>query len=151
MVSLNGTPHVRPLATTPAAESNADISPDGTLFACQSTGAGGSDLFVETFPDKGRQLLVPGGGEEPAWRADGRELFFLSRRGELCAIDVNRSGETLRFGQPRVLFKPQNLPNVTRRYAPLPDGQRFVVLNAVSSGSSQYLTILVNWRSALPD
>ena len=150
MVSLSGTPTVRPLATTPAAESNADISPDGTLVAYQSTGAGGSDLLVETFPEKGRQFLVPGGGEEPVWRADGGELFFLSRRGELCAIEVSRVGESMRFGEPRVLFKLQNLPNVSRRYAPLPDGQRFVLLTA-TSGSSQQLTVLVNWRSALPE
>jgi hypothetical protein len=114
-------------------------------------GAGGSDLVVETFPDKGRQFRVPGGGEEPVWRADGRELFFLSARGELCAIDVKRSGETLQFGEPHVLFTPPSLPTVTRRYAPLPDGQSFVVLTAISSGSSQEMTILVNWRSALPD
>ena len=147
-VSMNASPRVRPLATTAAAESNADISPDGTLVAYQSTSAGGSDLMVETFPEKSRQFPVPGGGSEPIWRANGRELFFLSSRGELCAIEVTRSGETVRFGQPRVLFKPQNLPNVTRRYAPLPDGQRFVVLASVSSGSSQEITVLVNWRSA---
>ena len=49
------------------------------------------------------------------WRSDGRELFFLSSRNELCAVDVIRSGRTVDFGPPRVLFTLPNLPNTFRR------------------------------------
>jgi hypothetical protein len=53
MGSLEGTRRVRPLAATAAAESAADISPDGTLVAYQSSEAGRAEVFVETFPEKG--------------------------------------------------------------------------------------------------
>jgi hypothetical protein len=88
---------------------------------------------------------------EPIWCADGRELFFVSSREELCIVDVNRSGGTVHFGPSRVLFSLQNLPNTFRRYAPLPDGQSFIVLTAESHRVAQRLTVLVNWRSALPE
>ena len=151
VVALNGIPRVRPLAATQAAESHADISPDGTLVAYQSSGASGSALFVATFPENDRQFPVPGGGTEPMWRADGRELFFISPRDELCAVDVTSVGGAVRFGSPHVLFSPQNVPSTFRRYAPLPDGQSFVVLTASSPRSSQTMTVLVNWRSVLQD
>ena len=150
-VSLNGKPEVRHLATTQASEYLADISPDGRLVAYESTGAGGHEVIVETFPDKGGHWQVPiTGVSEPMWRADGRELFFVSANDELCAVDVDRSGGNVRFGPRRVLFRPHNLPNTFRRYAPLPDGQSFVVLTAVSPPPGQQMTVLMNWRSGLP-
>jgi hypothetical protein len=50
-----------------------------------------------------------------------------------------------------VLFKLQNLPDTFRRYAPLPDGQSFVVLTAASHVAAQSMSVLVNWRSAFPE
>jgi Tol biopolymer transport system component/DNA-binding winged helix-turn-helix (wHTH) protein len=151
-VSLDATPRSRPLATTQVSESTADISPDGTLVAYQSSEMGAPEVFVESFPEKGvRKQATTTGGVEPMWRADGRELFFLSSRDEICAVDVIRSGGTVHFGPPRVLFKLKNLPIAFRRYAPLPDGQSFVVLTAESHLAAQRMTVLVNWRSALPE
>jgi Tol biopolymer transport system component/DNA-binding winged helix-turn-helix (wHTH) protein len=152
MVDLGGPPRARPLAATQAAESTADISPDGTFVAYQSTETGRPEVFVETFPEKGgHSQVTTTGGSEPMWRADGRELFFLSSHDELCAVDVIRSGRSVHFGPTRVLFKLRNLPNTVRRYAPLPDGQRFIVLTTVSHLAAQRMNVLVNWRSALPE
>jgi len=78
------------------------------------------------------------------WRADGRELFFVSANDELCAVDVDRSAGKPHFGQRRVLFRLHNPPNTFRRYAPLPDGRSFVVLTTVSSPPWQQMTVLIN-------
>jgi DNA-binding winged helix-turn-helix (wHTH) protein len=151
-VFLDGIRQVRPLAATAAAESTADISPDGKLVAYQSSESGRPEVFVETFPEKGSRMQVTTtGGVEPVWRADGRELFFLSSRDDLCAVDVIRSGGGVRFGPARVLFRLQNLPSTFRRYTPLPDGQSFVVLTAATHETTQRMTVLVNWRSAFPE
>jgi Tol biopolymer transport system component len=152
VVTLDGTPHARPLVATKAAESTADISPDGTLVAYQSTETGRPEVFIETFPETGgRRQVTTTGGMEPVWGRHGRELFFLSARDELCAIDVIRSNGTVRFGPSRVLFRRQDLPNAFRRYAALPDGQGFVMLTAPSHPTTQRMTVLVNWRSTLPE
>ena len=139
-------------AATPASESAADFAPDGTLVAYQSSETGRPEVFVETFLEKGeRKQVTTSGGVEPMWRADGRELFFLSSRDELCAVDTTRVGGTVRFGPLRVLFKLQNPPDTVRRYVPLPNGQGFVILTAASHPAAQKMTALVNWRSALPE
>jgi Tol biopolymer transport system component len=152
VVTLDGTPRSRPLVATKAAESTADISPDGTLIAYQSTETGRSEVFIERLPDAGgRMQVTTTGAMEPIWRRDGRELFFLSARDELCAIEVMRSSGTVRFGPVRVLFSRQDLPSTFRRYAALPNGQGFVMLTTPSPRTMQRMTVLVNWQSALPE
>jgi len=154
VVSLNGSPRVRALAATPAYEGNADVSRDGMLVAYEwsETDRDRPEVFVEPFPEKGeRQQVTTNGASEPMWRADGRELFFLSPRNELCAVDVDRSGGRVHFGPPRVLFKLPYLSHALGRYAPLPDGQSFVMLTAQSPLAGQRMTVLVNWRSTLPE
>ena len=79
-------------------------------------GSGRAEVFVETFPEKGgRWQVTTTGGVEPMWRADGRELFFVSSARRALCGGCDRSGGTMRFGPPRVLFTLQNLPNTFRR------------------------------------
>ena len=57
-------------------------SPTGDLIACASGSgqAGGTDLYVMAPDGSGRRKVVADGGW-PAFAADGRSLFFHSRRG----------------------------------------------------------------------
>jgi Tol biopolymer transport system component len=151
-VSLAGTTRVRPLAVSPAYEGMADISPDGRLVTYHSSEAGELEVFVETFPDKqGRWQVTTAGGREPIWAANGRELFYLSTSDELCAVDVYREGGGVRFGPQRVLFKIHDLAYTVRKFAPMPDGRRFIVITTDPHPTPQQMTVLVNWRSALPE
>lgn len=153
LVAIDGERRVRPMATTPAHEAIADISPDGTLVAYHSSEAGGTEIFVETFPDKrGRWQATTTGAIEPLWSADGRELFFLTNRDEVASVAVFRTADGVRFGPQRVLFtRPMGPVDQVRSYAPFPDGQRFLLLTAATAPATQQLTVRVNWRSALPD
>jgi hypothetical protein len=45
-----------------------------------------------------------GGGIQPRWRGDGRELFFIGAGDQLFAASVN-AGPTFRFDAPRPLFR----------------------------------------------
>ena len=152
-VAIDGQPRTRPLATTPAHEAIADISPDGTLVAYHSSEAGDTEVFVETFPDKrGRWQVTTTGAIEPAWSANGKELFFLTNRNEVASVEVLRSADGIRFGPLRVLFpRPMGPVDQVRSYAPFPDGQRFLLLTAATAPATQQLTVRVNWRSALPE
>jgi Tol biopolymer transport system component/DNA-binding winged helix-turn-helix (wHTH) protein len=144
---------VQPLATTMAHEAIADIAPDGTLVAYHSSEGGSTQIFVETFPDKGgRWQVTTTGGLEPLWRADGRELFFLTDQNEIAAVDVIRSPGGVRFGPQRVLFKrPGGAIDQVRSYAPFPDGRRFALLTTLAEPKRQHIVVRLNWRSALPD
>ena len=79
---------------------------------------------VATGPAVQMTDLKAGVGGQPAWRQDGKELYFLNIDREVMAVDVT-AGPKAQAATPRVLFKlPDPLaggPTIS------PDGQRFIV------------------------
>jgi Tol biopolymer transport system component len=58
------------------------VSPDGRWVAYMSTESGQPEVHVASFPaftDRRQISVETGGAVQPLWRADGKELFFLSR------------------------------------------------------------------------
>ena len=77
------------VASEPGSQQNGDISPDGRLMVYSSSESGRLEVFVKSFPDNtGRRQISTNGGREPAWRGDGRELFFLSED-RVMSVDVH--------------------------------------------------------------
>jgi hypothetical protein len=89
------------------------------------------------------------GGALPQWRADGRELFYLSGD-RLMAADVRAMGGAFESGPPRALF-PLNMKRGYGGYgyAVAPDGQRFLVNTPVEPPGTAPLIIILNWTSGL--
>ena len=55
----------------------ADLSPDGQWLAYSAGPTGNLDIYVEPFPPTGaRHRLSQGGGYQPLWSPDQRELFY---------------------------------------------------------------------------
>jgi hypothetical protein len=103
---------------------------------------------VVFYPDAGAPKLVSiGGGREPVWSRDGRELFY--RRGdEMWAVPVE-TGVTFSAGQPALLFRGEysyGYIDWTHNYDVYPDGRRFLM---VKEGPPPKLHVLVNWLSEL--
>lgn len=66
--------------------------------------------------------MSSGGGDEPQWRRDGKELFYLAPDTTLMAVDVQARDGSLVLGAPRPLFVTNTDPaDVGRR---LGDGRR---------------------------
>ena len=57
-----------------------NLSRDGRFLAYTSTESGRRhDVYVETLPPSDRKWSISNnGGYEPRWRADGREIYYLS-------------------------------------------------------------------------
>jgi Tol biopolymer transport system component len=93
----------------------------------------------------GKWQISSEGGERPRWRADGRELYFLSRPDRIMVVDVE-PGDPPRFSTPRELFRQaMNSFDVT------PDGQRIVALRPADTDLTRPLTLVLNWPLALPE
>jgi Tol biopolymer transport system component len=78
------------LLATEFEESNGQFSPDGRWFAYTSTESGRTEVYVQTFPVSGGKWLVStGGGSQPRWRRDGKELFYIAPDKQLMSVKVN--------------------------------------------------------------
>ena len=68
-----------PLVASPFTELQPALSRDGRWLAYTSNESGTNEVYVRPFPDTGRGpvQVSNGGGAEPRWSPDGREVFFL--------------------------------------------------------------------------
>lgn len=131
------------VAATAALESNGMFSPDGRWVAFQSSETGRAEVYVQAFPGAGKKVQVStGGGANPRWRRDGRELFFSSGR-DVVAAAVSVSADTVAVGKTQVLF---TRPEDSGLLGISPDGQRFLVGAPLDSPAP--VTLLLNWAGA---
>ncbi len=117
---------------TKFAERDARFSPDGRSIAYQSNDSGRFEVYVQPFPIGERQRVSLGGGVQPEWSDDGRELFYLALDGHLVAVPVASSslGQPLAIGKAAPLFRTRlgALHDIAlRQYASSKDAQRFLL------------------------
>jgi Tol biopolymer transport system component len=151
-VAADGNRTLTPVLQAPFAQIQGRLSPDGRWIAYTSNENGRSDVFVQTFPTGGGKWQVSiNGGSDAAWRADGRELFFLNGR-RMYAVDIQSSAGRFVAGTPRELFEATILTGETRRnrYVVTPDGQRFLLVTTPQVMDSTPMTVVLNWQAALP-
>jgi hypothetical protein len=133
---------------TPFAERSGQFSPDGRWVAYRSLESGKEDIFVTPFPGGGAKWQVSiGGGTQPRWSRDGRQLFYVSTVNELMSVEVDGRGPRFEAKTPRTLFRV-NLFSGPRQgycsYDVAPDGRRFLV-NTASEAEKPRAALVVNW------
>jgi hypothetical protein len=119
------------------------LSPDGRFIAWSalSTTPNEVDIYVrpfessaaDTVSDNVRWRIATGAREVYRWRADGKELYYLSNNGGVMAVPITTSPE-FKAGPPQLLFQaPQGIlapatgaQNVDLRMDISRNGQRFV-------------------------
>jgi len=143
---------ITPLFASPtAAEYAPTFSPDGRFIAYTSTESGTDEVFVETFPTGGgRWQVTTGGGMDPAWSRNGRELYFLDGD-SVMAVDVDLGG-VFRSGAPHELFSgPYDLrtPPV-RNYDVGKDGRLVLIKRKFLSGTPRELLMIDGWTTLAP-
>jgi len=131
-----------------SSEENGQISPDGKWVAYASDESGNWEIYVTSFPGAaGKWQASRGGGSEPRWRGDGKEIFYLAPSGMLMAVPVN--GEvTFATGTPVPLFPFRGRAPISSTdvfsYDVTRDGKRFLVNRYVKPEHVAPLTILLN-------
>ena len=128
-------------------ETGGRFSPDGHWIAYQSDDSGLVEVYLQSFPETGERIVVSaGGGRSPAWRRDGRELYYLSAAREIVAVPISWEAGRPAPGEPEPLFRVQ-----TRRYRSygqfdaFPDGQSFLVNRLVIEGGDEPYVLVQNW------
>jgi DNA-binding winged helix-turn-helix (wHTH) protein/Tol biopolymer transport system component len=129
-------------------EIQARVSPDSRWLAYASNESGALEVYLQTFPQPGQKRRVStNGGAQPAWRGDGRELYYLAPDGRLMAVPVEL-GDRPRIGVPQPLFQielPAPLDAYRNYYVVSRDGQRFLIDSIQQSGGA--IEVVEHWRS----
>ena len=139
-----------PFLQSPFNEMHGQVSPDGRWIAYASDESGTWEVYVQTFPVPGaKRTISVGGGAEPHWRRDGRELYYLAPDGTLMAVPVKSDENAFDPGRTVPLFQariPADIITFRNHYAPSGDGQRFLV---DSVGDHEPIHVVVNWTALL--
>ncbi|MGD0697638.1 MAG: protein kinase [Terriglobia bacterium] len=143
-----------PFLASPFNEAQASFSPDDRWLAYVSDESGKFEVYVVPFPQgNGKWQVSTGGGGNPRWRRDGKELFYVSPADELMAVEVREKSGSLEVGNPRTLFRTNSVAayriNSVAAYDVAPDGNKFVVLTQPAQSSAQPITLVTNWTALL--
>jgi Tol biopolymer transport system component len=129
-------------------ENFASLSPDAKWIAYQSDESGRPEVYVQAVPASGAKYQISNaGGSAPAWRRDGKELYYLSPDRKLMAVPI-RNGAAIEAGTPQSLFTLRG----SQVFAPSRDGQRFLVVESAGGEEAAAVppvTVVLNWQAGL--
>ena len=151
-----------PLIRTQAVERDGQFSPDGRWIAYSISDGGRDEVYVTAVLSSSPTLTVgggpwrvsSGGGRNPRWRADGREIFYSGPR-SIMAVQVSaESGFTT--SAPAAVLGANESPSTlqsglqTGFVDASRDGREFLIARPViSTAPSAPVNVLLNWTSEL--
>jgi serine/threonine-protein kinase len=142
----------QPFLRTPFNEGAPRFSPDGHWLVYFSNESGRNEIYVQPYPGPGGKWQIStGGGTEPAWNPNGRELFYRSGD-KMMAVDI-ATQPGFAAGTPRMLFEGPYEPSpvLATNYDVSPDGQRFLMLkpSEQAQAAPRQINVVLNWFEEL--
>jgi Tol biopolymer transport system component len=150
VLPMTGERKPTPWLNTPFRETHGQFSPDGRWVAYQSNESGSFEIYVQPFPAaSAKWQLSIGGGTQPRWRADGKELFFIAPDAKLMAAAVTASATTFEAAPPVALFQTRIVGSssglLKHHYAVSRDG-RFLINETAEASTATPITLILNWK-----
>jgi eukaryotic-like serine/threonine-protein kinase len=139
-----------PVVQSPSNKEEPSFSPDGKWLAYDSDENGTREVYIVPFPrGEGKWQVSTGGGRQPRWRGDSRELFFLTTGNKLMAAEVREKNASLEIGIQQSLFQTSSAPSAFRTYGVTRDGKRFIFTTESSESSATPITLITNWPALI--
>jgi hypothetical protein len=153
LLGISVEPNAKPfvVAQTPGTEDQGQFSPDGHWVAYTSNESGLSEIYVVPFPPSstgGKWLVSRGGGVQPRWRRNGKQMFYISPDSRMMVVQVSTQ-TVFQSGTPQPLFQT-DMVDTGIRTGPIswdltPDGNRFLIISD-TPGDVSSLTVALNWK-----
>jgi serine/threonine-protein kinase len=150
LLPLRGGGPPRPFLATRFAETYATFSRDGRYVAYVSNESGRPEVYVRGYAQEGKWPVSSGGGTEPVWSADGRELFF--RNGDAIFSVPVRTAGAFTAGPARPVLRGDFEPGINGypNYDVSPDGARFLMVKPPTQREPPLqLVVVPGWRAEL--
>jgi eukaryotic-like serine/threonine-protein kinase len=94
----------------------------------------------------GKWMVSNGGGTQPRWRGDGKELYYRAPDGNLMAVEV-AEGAAFHSATPKILFQVPS--GASTAWDVTADGKRFLLLAPAAENSTAQFNIILNWPALL--
>jgi dipeptidyl aminopeptidase/acylaminoacyl peptidase len=135
----------QPLVTTPFADVQGAVSPDGRWIAYASDESGRFEVYVDRILDRSpgpgaRERVSSGGGSDPRWTRNGQELFF--RRGSAIHVATPASGRGQNAAATTSMVFDTRA--AVRSFDVTGDGQRFL-LSLPAETPPPPARLILNW------
>ena len=154
LLPLEGDHKPVPYLQTAFNDMRGQFSPDGRWMAYVSNESGHNEVYLQPIPASGaKRQISTAGGDDPRWRRDGKELFYIAADRQLMAVPVNIGGAapgSFEIGLAQALFEIE-AGGGARPYQPAADGKRFLV-NVAAGGDAAVatpITVITNWQAGL--
>jgi eukaryotic-like serine/threonine-protein kinase len=161
VLPLDGDKKPFPFLRTEFNEDIGRFSPDGHWVAYESDESGRMEIYVRPFSPNasgttsvsgGKWLISTGGGTDPRWRGDGKEMYYLSPDLRLMAVEVTTS-PVFQAGVPKALFQTaltlRTQASAFNQWDTSADGRRFLLTGQGGQSEEVPFTVVLNWQAAL--
>jgi serine/threonine protein kinase len=147
-LETNGRPSSKgpfPFLATEFQEGQAVFSPDGHWIAYMSNESGQAEVYLRPFPGPGGKFQVSiEGGRNPAWRRDGKEIYYISLNdSKMMSAGIIVKGASAEVSNVHPLFAMNGID-----YDVMSDG-KFILNEPVETQLTSPLMLVVNWDNEL--
>jgi tRNA A-37 threonylcarbamoyl transferase component Bud32 len=147
---------IEPVIESAASELNASVSRDGRWIAYDSNESGQFEVYIRPYEgarDARRWQISSGGGRQPVFSHEGRELFYRDFTGAMMAVSVNAT-PTLAAGAVTRLFDGDFYVGAGSvgggvTYDVAKDGRFLMIKSPVDADHRPSLVVVQNWFEEL--
>ena len=106
------------------------------------------EVYVVPFPGPGgKRQVSTGGGTQPSWRRDGKEIYYIGPDDKLMAAQIKVTDSSLEIGTVSSLFVTHAFRAGGWSYDAA-DGRRFII-NRYGDEPGAAMNLVVNWDVGL--
>ncbi len=151
VMPLEGERAKKPFLQTKANEGAPTFSPNGRWLAYTCDESRREEVYVQPFPGPGPKIQIStGGGAEPVWARNGRELFY--RVGNKMMAAAIRTEPQFSVAKPQLLFEGdfERTPQLyTTNYDVAADGEHFLMIKGNEESAPTQINVVLNFFEEL--
>jgi dipeptidyl aminopeptidase/acylaminoacyl peptidase len=133
----------------------ATFSPDGKWIVYQegpTPAPANNQIYVQAYPPDGRRVQISmGGGRQPLWSHDGRQIMYRAVDDSIVTVPVSSEGGTIRPSTPRPVFSKPLPGNVFFSYTGDARAERLLMIRPPDkpTDDASTITVILNFAQSV--